>query len=324
MAKHNSIEELFTSTADAIREKESSSAKIVADDFPDRILALPTGSTGTDTSDATAVASDIISGKTAYVAGNKVTGTMANLSSVTATYSSGAVVQGALRASGKASSTGKVTSDSTIVNMMVPANSLGNAAAADVLEGNTFSSAAGIKVTGTMPSVSGKTIIPSTSSQTAISSGSYAAGTITVSGDDNLKSENIKSGINLFGITGTYQLASGTFIGDGTDKVILTPGVSDMQHLIIMHNDDTSSWMNFFDAIVSTTQKFLVCYYYNSDLDTFSIFSSQVKNASTGNPSWAWTGGGSRVCDATADSIEMDFDGICYFAPGITYAWAAW
>ena len=93
-----------------------------------------------------------------------------------------------------------------------------------------------------------KTVTPSTSSQTAVSSGVYTTGTITVAaipstyikpsytktattytpttvnqsisagtycsgaqtikGDANLKAENIKSGVSIFGVTGTYSNSS--------------------------------------------------------------------------------------------------------------------
>lgn len=48
-----------------------------------------------------------------------------------------------------------------------------------------------------------KTITPSTASQIAVSSGYYTGGNITVAGDSNLVASNIKSGISIFGVSGT-------------------------------------------------------------------------------------------------------------------------
>ena len=69
------FESLFSAIAEAIRFQEQSSNKIVADNFPNRIRNLtPTGA-GLDTSDATAMETDIFLGKSAYVNGKKIEGT---------------------------------------------------------------------------------------------------------------------------------------------------------------------------------------------------------------------------------------------------------
>lgn len=49
------------------------------------------------------------------------------------------------------------------------------------------------------------TITPGTSSKTAVAKNVYTTGNIIVAGDSNLNAANIKKGVNIFGVTGTYE-----------------------------------------------------------------------------------------------------------------------
>lgn len=49
-----------------------------------------------------------------------------------------------------------------------------------------------------------KTVTPGTSDQTAVASGRYTTGAVTVKGDSNLVADNIKSGVSIFGVAGSY------------------------------------------------------------------------------------------------------------------------
>lgn len=59
------------------------------------------------------------------------------------------------------------------------------------------------KVTGTIKRLTAQTITPGTEDQN-IDAGVYLSGKQTIKGDANLLAENIKEGVELFGITGTY------------------------------------------------------------------------------------------------------------------------
>lgn len=78
-----------------------------------------------------------------------------------------------------------------------------NAIASKMLE-NTVACGPDGKVTGTIKRLTAQTITPGTEDQN-IDAGVYLSGKQTIKGDANLLAENIKEGVELFGITGTYR-----------------------------------------------------------------------------------------------------------------------
>ena len=86
----------------------------------------------------------------------------------------------------------------------------GDATVADVLTGKTFSNAGNAGFSGSMADNAAVTITPSTTAQT-IAAG-YHDGSGTVEGDADLTAANIKSGVEIFGVTGSVVEATGDAI----------------------------------------------------------------------------------------------------------------
>lgn len=69
--------------------------------------------------------------------------------------------------------------------------------------------AAGTKsATKQLTTQAAKTVTPGTANQTAVASGRYTTGAVTVKGDANLAAGNIKSGVSIFGVAGSLDPGS--------------------------------------------------------------------------------------------------------------------
>lgn len=191
-----------------------------------------------DTSDATLNSGNkMLSGNTAYANGTKYTGTIETKDSTDLTANGAMVTVPSGYYAENANKTivsGSATTPNTTINVtpnIAVDSSTGLISVSvsdsrnvtpDVSAGYISSGTAGtIAVSGSdteqLTTKSSQTITPSTS-DTIISAGQFLIGAQTIKGDVNLISSNIKSGVSIFGVSGS--LTSATVSQDSTTKVL--------------------------------------------------------------------------------------------------------
>ena len=180
------------------------------------------GVTGTFTNDATITADYILDGFSGYANGEKITGNIPSKDA--ATYTPGTADQyinaeqylsGAQKIAGDANLvSGNIAQGKEIFGVTGTFTNDANATAESMQLG-VSAYVKGQRVVGTAPIQAAKTVMPTTTEQTAVASGSFTSGAVKVAGDANLIADNIKQGVSIFGVLGT--LAGGQVYQTGSD-----------------------------------------------------------------------------------------------------------
>ncbi|MCM1230138.1 MAG: hypothetical protein NC489_08395 [Ruminococcus flavefaciens] len=175
--------------------------------------------TGIDTSDGTATANSVLNGVVCYSKGQRITGKIPSRTSSNIIVDGGSltVPQGFYQMS-----TTKNVAYATQATPSISVDSSGKITAS-ATQSAGYVSAGTKSATQQLATEATKTVTPGTALQTAVASGKYTTGPIYVQGDANLKPENIKAGVSIFGVAGTMsrvELGGGYVYNSGGNNPI--------------------------------------------------------------------------------------------------------
>lgn len=172
-------------------------------------VAVP--SSGSDTSDATAAAADIAADKTAYIATGKTTGSAAVRTGSDLSEGSDGTIM--VPAGIYRSSVSKAVAGATQATPGISVNQLTGLITATASQSAGYVAAGTKSATLQLSAKSAQTYTPGTTDQ-EIPAGKYTTGKQTIKGDARLVPQNIKSGVQIFSVTGSYG-------GGGTTELYL-------------------------------------------------------------------------------------------------------
>lgn len=194
--------------------------KTKAQNLPNRGTGSGGGSGSTDLSFVTATASDILAGKTgADSSGNAVNGSMTNNGAWSTTKTSNGDVP---IPAGFHNGSGKVS-----VNVSTSSGALDTPSISFNTTNGKFTATSRVKTSGYISTSETKTAshtintylggeyTPTKASQTVSLTEKYCTGNVVIKGDNNLIPANIKNGISIFGVAGSYA-------GDGGSVISIT------------------------------------------------------------------------------------------------------
>ena len=181
-----------------------------------QITGTRPATSGTDTSDATATAGDIAMGKTAYVQGEKVTGTVKTVEAEYYTIENASVsYDGSHILYSKKFQYPALYKEGASVKLRTPPSTYGDATAADVAKGKTMTSAAGMKVVGTNTNDADTRDATATAADIAAGKTAYVQGAKVTGTAEPAESNN---NVEAYAITNTNPSVSFKRT-DGTIKI---------------------------------------------------------------------------------------------------------